>query len=124
MKRSIAAIILLIFVISAYLFNYNYIKRTCNTANQKLENCIEAYKNDEDATKKARELERYWSEKEAFLSFFANHEMIDEIELAISSITVYTDTQNNAIFYEYSGTVKTLLHQMLEDTRPSMHSIF
>ncbi len=124
MKRSIAAIVLLVFIIFAYIFNYTYINKTCDKANEKLQNCIEVYKSGSDATKEARELERFWSEKEPFLSVFANHTMIDEIELAISSLTIYTDTKNNAIFYEYSGTVKTLLHQMLEDTRPSMHSIF
>ncbi len=123
MKRSIAAIILLLFLIFAYTFNYTYINKTCEKANEKLQNCIEVYKNGEDATEEARELERYWTDKEPFLSVFANHAMIDEIELAISSLAIYTDTKNNAIFYEYSSTVKTLLHQMLEDTRPSMHSI-
>ena len=124
MKRSIAAIVLLVLIIGAYIFNYTYVNNTCKKTDDILENCIEIYKSGQDATEKAKELKNYWTDKEPFLSLFANHSMIDDIELAISSLTVYTDTKNNAIFYEYSGTIKTLLHQMIEDTRPTMHSVF
>ena len=78
----------------------------------------------EKFNKKVEELEKFWGEKEKLLSVFANHSEIDEIELAIYSLKVYSETSDNEIFYEYSGTVKTLLHQLLEDTIPSVHSIF
>ena len=124
MKRLIAAGVLLLFVISAYIFGFLYIDNVCTNANAYLKKCVSVYKSDQNATNEAEKLEKYWSKKEKGLSFFANHADIDEIELAISSLKTYSGTTNNEIFYEYSGTVKTLLHQLMEDTTPNIHSIF
>ncbi len=124
MKRLIAAGILFILVITAYIYGYLYIDSTCKTARKYLKDCISVYADDNDASKEAERLEKYWSEKENGLSFFTNHSKIDDIELAISSLKIYSNTKNNEIFYEYSGTVETLIHQLLEDTKPTIHSIF
>ncbi len=123
MKRLIAAAILLIFVIASYLTGYAFINNTYKTANRLLEECINVYKSDNNAYNATKSLKNYWDEKEGLLSVFANHSNIDEIELAISSMLVYSDTKDNEIFYEHSSTVKTLLHQLLEDSKPNMHSI-
>jgi len=123
MRRLIAAVLLLVIVLVSYLISFFYIKNTCDNANRILDECINLYEQDLNASKKAEELNKYWSGHEKYLSVFANHSMIDDIELAISSLLIYANTDDNVIFYEYSGTVATLLHQMMEDTRPSMHSI-
>lgn len=124
MKRLIAAGILFVFVISAYVIGYSYIKTTCNKAYEMLDECIEVYSADKEAEKIAKKLNDYWGEKEQILSLFTDHDQIDEIEQAISSLLIYSSSKDNVIFYEYSSTVKTLLHQMLEDTTPSMRSVF
>ncbi len=123
MKRLIPAAILLIFVITAYITGYFYTTRTCDTASEMLNECITIYKSDKNAHNSAKELEKFWGEREGTLSVFANHADIDQIELAIGSLVVYSNSPDNKIFYEYSGTVKTLLHQLIEDSKPSMHSI-
>lgn len=124
MKRIIAAAILLVFVVSSYFCGISYIKSSCAEAEILLTKCTEIYKSGDDATKASKELRDFWTKKEPYLSIFAKHAQIDEIELAISSLENYSATKDNTIFYEYSGTVKTLLHQMLEDNTPSLHSIF
>lgn len=123
MKRIITAVILLIFVLTAYFSGLFFIKNTCNTANDILSDCVTAYKNQNDAIEQAEKLEKFWSKKEPLLSAFVNHSSIDEIELAISNLTVYSHSTEKELFYEYSKTVRTLLHQIMEDTKPSMHSI-
>lgn len=123
MKRLIAAAVLLVFVITVYVTGYIYITKTCETAKDMLNDCINLYKDNTDAEESAKKLEKFWNEKEGTLSIFANHEHIDDIELAISSIVIYSNTKNNKIFYDYSSTAKTLLHQLIEESKPSMHSI-
>ena len=123
MKRIIAAVILLIFVLASYFSGYFFIKSTCDTASDILSDCIIAYKNQTDATASAEKLEKFWGKKEPLLSVFVNHASIDEIELAISNLTVYSRAAEEELFYEYSKTVQTLLHQMMEDTNFSAHSI-
>lgn len=124
MKRLIAAGILLVFVIGTYIWGYVYINEACDTANKYLNECINVYGTDTNAENQAEKLEKYWGQKEKGLSFFANHADIDQIELAISSLKTYSKTTEKEIFLEYSGTVKTLLHQLMEDTTPNAHSIF
>ncbi len=123
MKRLIAAGILLIFVLASYFTAKTYITALCDETNVLLKECIIAYDNGDDAEKAAKKLNDFWNEHEQPLSVFANHERIDEIELAISSMLIYSSTTEKEIFHEYSGTVETLLHQLIEDTKPSAHSI-
>ncbi|MBR4123351.1 MAG: DUF4363 family protein [Clostridia bacterium] len=123
MKRLIAAAILFIFVVASYLTGFAFINNTYKSANELLEKCINIYESDKSAYNATKNLKNFWDKKEGLLSVFANHSSIDDIELAISSMLVYSDTKNNEIFYEYSSTVKTLLHQLLEDSKPNMHSI-
>ena len=124
MKRLVAAAILAVIVTGVYLCGYFLIKNTYIDANNMLKECINAYDSSDNANKKAKALEEFWSKKEKILSVCANHSEIDDIEMAIHLLTVYSRTDEKEIFKEYSGTVKMLLHQMKEDTVPNMHSIF
>ena len=63
-------------------------------------------------------------EKEKILSFFVNHELIDKIELAISNLHLHSKFKENYMFYESCDTVKILLHQVIEDTKLTTHSVF
>ena len=123
MKRLIAAGVLIL-VISIIHFGGNiYIKNVIKETDVLLQKCIEEYKNEQHPEKVAKQLKKYWGDREDYLSVFAHHDDIDKIELAIDTLAVYSKTENSEIFYEYSGTVKTLLHQLKEDSSLSMHSI-
>jgi len=124
LKRLIAAAVLLIIVVTTYICSYIYIDKTCKTANKMLSECVDIYSADQNATDSAKKLNKFWSKKEKPLSIIANHSSIDEIEMAIGSLVSYSNSPENEIFYEYAGTVKTLLHQLMEDTKPGIHSIF
>lgn len=123
MKRLIAAGILLAAVITAYVSSLMYITKTCDETKKLILRCEEAY-NDGDAYKYAEELSSLWDEKEKALSFFMNHDRIDDIELEISSLLLYSKTKEEILFYEHIETLKMLLHQVKEDTRVNVHSIF
>lgn len=123
MKRLIAAGILLAAVIAAYVSGFMYITKTCNETKELVLRCEEAY-NGGEAYKHAEELNNLWDEKEKALSFFINHDRIDDIELEISSLLLYSKTKEEILFYEHIETLKMLLHQVKEDTRISVHSIF
>ena len=123
MKRLIAAGILLAAVIAAYISSLVYINKTCDKTKELISVCEDAY-NKGEAQKYAEELSRLWDEKESALSFFMNHDRIDDIELEISSLLLYSETEDEILFYEHIETLKMLLHQVKEDTRISVHSIF
>lgn len=123
MKRLISAGILLAAVITAYVLSLIYITKTCDETKEIILRCEEAY-NDGNAYKYAEELSNLWDEKENTLSFFMNHDRIDDIELEISSLLLYSKTSKEILFYEHIEMLKMLLHQVKEDTKISIHSIF
>ncbi len=123
MKRLIAALILAAIVSTVHFTGNIYIKNVIRESKKQLNNIVSDYKNDISPKKHAEKLQKYWGENEDYLSIFARHDNIDEIELAIDTLAVYAETKDSEIFYEYSGTVKTLLHQLYEDNSFSMHSI-
>ena len=123
MKRLIAAAVLTAIVAAIHFSGNVYIKKVIKESNNLVEICIEDYKKDISPKSHADELKKYWGDNEDYLSIFARHDNVDEIELAIDTLAVYAETKDSEIFYEYSGTVKTLLHQLYEDNSFSMHSI-
>lgn len=123
MKRLIAAAIIAAIVAVIHFTGNIYIKNVIKECNVQLETIVADYKRDISPKENAEKLRKYWGEKEDFLSVFARHDNIDEIELAIDTLAVYSETKDSEIFYEYSGTVKCLLHQLYEDNSFSMHSI-
>lgn len=123
MKRLIAAGILLAAVITAYISSLVYITKTSNEAKEIIIRCEESYQNG-NAQEAAEELSDLWDKKEKALSFFVNHSRIDDIELEISSLMLYSKTENEILFYEHIEALKMMIHQIKEDTRISIHSIF
>ncbi len=123
MKRIIAAAILTAAVIFFYIFGYFFIDKSVKKAEKLLESCAVSYETSNNAKAQSVKLQEFWSDIEGTLSVFANHAIIDDIELAIGSLSIYSNTDQNEIFMEYWATVKTLLHQLMEDTKPSAHSI-
>lgn len=124
MRRLIPAGILLIFVITIYSASHGYIMKICDEVKQMIDNCETAYKSQTEAVTAAEALEEYWDEKEKLLSFFVNHSLIDDIELSVSTLKVYSATEDNIIFYEYSDKLKILIHELTEETNFSVVNIF
>lgn len=124
MKRLIPAGILFIAVIVSYVFSLRYITATCNKTEKLVLQCEEEYKNGGDAFAVAEELTDMWDEKEKILSFFVNHDRIDEIELELASLSVFCKSDEEILFYDRIENLKMLLHQVKEDTRISTHNIF
>ena len=124
MKRVIAAVVLLIIVISTYVGSYVYINYVCEQTLDKLDKCVASYNENKNSEKEAESLDKYWNKMEKSLSIVVNHGKIDDIEYAIGALKVYSKSNEEMLFYEYSEAVKTHIHQLKEDTGISFHSIF
>ncbi len=124
MKRLIPASIIFLIVIATYLTSLYYITDSCDKAQTLLDNSVKAYVQNKTAETEAKKMRDFWDKREKTLSVFVNHDRIDDIEKAISSLSVYAKYPNNELFYEYADTVKILLHQIMEDTKITTHSIF
>ena len=124
MKRLIIAGILFVSVIAIYITSLFYITNSCDEARNLLKASTTAYQKHSVAPKESEKLKNFWDKREKILSVFVNHERIDDIEEAISLLNVYAKSKNNELFYEYADTVKILLHQIMEDTKITVHSIF
>lgn len=124
MKRLISAGILFAFVVAAYVSSFIYIKKTCNETIELVRLCEENYKDGKNAYETAEKIDEIWVDKEQTLSFFVNHDRIDEVELELSSLLLYSRTDNEILFYEHIETLKMLLFQIKEDSMINAHAIF
>lgn len=124
MKRLIPAIIILLLIIGTYLGSDLYTNKICKTTIEGIESCVKEYEEHGTATADAAWLKNYWDEKEKVLSIFVDHDLIDKVELAVSTIDLYSGFENNYMFYDACNTAKILLHQILEDSKPTTHSVF
>lgn len=124
MKRIIPAVIITLVIIVSFLGSNFYINNICEATYSKVEKAIEEYEKNGTAEFNAESLENYWNKKEKSLSLFVNHELIDKIELAISNLNLHSKFRDNYMFYEACDTVKILLHQVIEDTKLTTHSVF
>ncbi len=124
MKRIIPAIVILVVVIASYFGSYIYINNVCDTVTEGIDACLKEYEDHGTAKADANWLENYWDDKEKILSFFVNHSMIDNVEMSISNIKLHAGFKDNYMFYDACDTAKTFLHQIIEDTKISAHSVF
>lgn len=124
MKRIIPAVIIALVIIASFLGSYYYVNNICDTAYNEVQKSLEEYKKNGTAEFNSEKLKSFWDEKEKILSFFVNHELIDKIELSISNLHLHSKFENNYMFYEACDTVKILLHQVIEDTKLTTHSVF
>ncbi len=124
MKRLIPASILLALVILTYILSTTYITKSCDSTLDLLKTTVSEYKEQKTAVEKSKEIKKYWQKEEKILSFFVNHDHIDEVEQAISTLNVYAKEKDNVLFFEYADTIEVLLHQIKEETKITTHSIF
>ncbi len=124
MKRLIPAAIIFAVIIGVFISSYMYVTGICKDTTDLVNECVEEYKEKGKNETKAEELEKYWAKKEKVLSIFANHNMVDEIEIEISRLALHSKFDDNTMFFESADTIKSKLHQILEDTKITAHSIF
>lgn len=124
MKRLIPASILLILVIVSYIISLNYVTKICEETSRLIDQTVISYKQNNTAEKESEKIREYWDKKEKILSLFVNHSHIDDIEEAISTLNVYAKLTENDQFFEYADKVNILLHQLTEDSKVTVHSIF
>lgn len=124
MKRLIPAAILLCLVVLTYILSLKYITKSCDETNILLQKTISEYEKNKTAEKSSKDVKDFWQKEEKILSFFVNHDHIDDVEQAISSLTIYAKEKDNILFYEYADTIRILLHQIKEETKITTHSIF
>lgn len=121
----IAAGVLVVLILISYLTGSYWIRTVTSQTKETLKQCEEEYEKKEgDAEATAKELCERWAKQEKGLSFFVNHETLDEIELTLSSVAIFAETDEKEMFKEALAQVHMLLHQLNEDSRISIHSIF
>ena len=81
-------------------------------------------KDSAQAQKIADALVKEWEKRETLLSPFINHEKIDEIGLEITSLAANIRAENYPVLLRDAETILALLHQMEEDEKINIHSIF
>lgn len=125
MKRLIAAGILFAVIIGFCITGSIVVGNTYKEFEKKTEECGKLYSTDPDsAAKRFKDIKKDWEKRENYLSLFVNHEIADDISVALSRTASYAESKCDAAFYAELAAAKMTLHQMIEDQKISAHSIF
>ena len=126
MKRLITAVAL-IDIITALCIGVNFlVSHEVNSVRTMVNQCKDYMikKDSAQAQKIADALVLEWERRETLLSPFINHEKIDEISLEITSLAANIKAENYPVLLRDTETILTLLHQLEEDEKINIHSIF
>lgn len=126
MKRLIAALVIVAIIVALCVCVSLVITRQLKEVRAMVSQCKECLQKKDSA--KAEEiadaLVESWEKKEALLSPFINHEKIDEISLEITSLAANIHSNNLPVVLRDAETILMLLHQLEEDEKINLHSIF
>ena len=126
MKRLITAVALIV-IITALCVGVNFlVSHEVNSVRTMVNQCKDYMikKDSAQAQKIADALVLEWERRETLLSPFINHEKIDEISLEITSLAANIKAENYPVLLRDTETILTLLHQLEEDEKINIHSIF
>ena len=126
MKRLVTAIALIV-VITALCIGVNFlVSHEVGSVRAMVTQCKDYLekKDSAQAQKTADALVKEWEKRETLLSPFINHEKIDQISLEITSLAANIRAENYPVLLRDAETILTLLHQMEEDEKINIHSIF
>ncbi len=123
MKRLIPALVILAVIIATFAGSYVYVNTICEEATHLINQCIDEYNEKGIDETKTDEFKKYWDKKEKILSIFANHNVIDEIEVSVANLEYHSKLKDNNMFYDSAIRIKTLIHQIMEDNKITAHSL-
>ncbi len=123
MKRLIPALVILAVIIATFAGSYVYVNTICEEATHLIDECIDEYNQKGITETKAENFKNYWDKQEKILSIFANHNVIDEIEVSVAELSYHSKFKENTMFYDSAIRIKTLLHQIMEDNKITAHSL-
>ncbi len=123
MKRLIPALIILTVIIVTFIGSYVFVNSICKQARNLIDECIDEYKEKGVTETKAENFKKYWDKQEKILSIFVNHQIIDEIEISVAELSYHSKFKDNHMFFDAAIKIKTLIHQIEEDTKITAHSL-
>lgn len=103
--------------------SYLYVNNICDEAMILIDECIDEYKDIGKRETNSEKFKEYWDKKEKILSVFVNHDVIDDIEISVAELSYHSKFEDNTMFFDSAIRIKTLLHQITEDTKLTAHSL-
>ncbi len=116
MKRLIAAVIILVFIISICSFSNFYVTRICNQT----VGDIDLFLQNGDT----KALENSWHIKKEKLEIFANHSFLDKISLSIAELPTLTQSGDTTHVMLVCERIKELTEQIKQEQKFGFHSFY
>lgn len=123
MKRLIAAVLILIFIISVCAIDRITIKYFCTKTQKELTVCRELFLSGEtkEAIIRCRRLKNNWKHRQACLAIFVNHSLLDAISISVSRLSVAKDED---IFLGEYAEITWGLSQIVDEETFSVKSFY
>lgn len=123
MKRLIAAVLVLIFIVSVCIIDRITIKYYCTKTQKELTVCREAFLkgNTKDATINCRKLQSNWKHRQSRLAIFVNHSLLDAVSISVNRLAV---TNDEDIFLGEYAEIMWGLRQIVDEETFSVKSFY
>ena len=121
MKKIIASIFLLLFMISICIINMNIITNISHKSIEYTDKIIELnnsdMKHEEELAKVYQEFEEYWNKKSNLLSMLIYHDPLDEITEQISKLSVSLQYNEKFKISESLNIIKTKMIELSDNCK-------
>lgn len=126
MKRLIAVVILLIFIISICYIGNLTVTKVHDLTISELNDCEAAILNSDNtkAASKARLAVSYWKRNRILLSFFINHSRYDAVEIALVKASKLSASRDLPGALEECAEARVILREIYEEQHLSIENIF
>ncbi|MBQ9657717.1 MAG: DUF4363 family protein [Clostridia bacterium] len=128
MKELSVIIVIIIVVFTTNTITQNYTNQTVKELTDKLDELVEITKNKEkdnsERMKIALEIEKIWKQKKSKLSYFIEHDEIEKVEINITSILSYLESEELVMAKTESEQAIFLLEHIKDKYELSLENIF
>ena len=126
MKRLIIAGLIFLLILGLCIGAGIVSDRHFETLKEKVSQCEAEYTkgNTSTALTLSRELKDTWIKTEDYLSTVMNHGRIDDIRVHLSRLVAFIEADNLAGFKSEAAELITLIDQLEEDEKITLHSLF
>lgn len=126
MKRTVIAVVLIVFVTAISVYGYFDLKRTGNDVISSLEKTIEIVESgtEEAATESLKSTVKKWEKAQVRFGIYCNHDELDDIDINFRTLDAKAENKANCDITELCSENIILLEKMIDSEKPKLENVF
>ncbi len=125
MRTHLTIVIIVILLLGGSLVSYQYIQRTTQSLGTQISTVEQSISGQQwdIAQRKLKETQQRWDENKIWWTILLDHQEIDKIELSLSRLDKYVETQNLPLSLGEASTLELLINHISETEKFTLENI-